>query len=190
MYRTRSDRYRETCHMIFERSARRTGPPYVEGDRRGRGGAGHRTDRDPRSAPGRRRPRRRRRRPGRVRQDRRPPECRAPGRERAGHPHGRVDRNPSGLAGVQVGTMTHTRDWPMSIDLATSRAADHGPPRSADPPRASCSPAARASWPAARSPHQRRPPSARSARRRPARSATASTSAPTEATTRPIRPAT
>jgi predicted patatin/cPLA2 family phospholipase len=30
-YRTRSDRYRETCHMIFTRSASRVGPPYVEG---------------------------------------------------------------------------------------------------------------------------------------------------------------
>ena len=30
-YRTRSDRYRETCHMIFARSARRDGPPFVEG---------------------------------------------------------------------------------------------------------------------------------------------------------------
>jgi predicted patatin/cPLA2 family phospholipase len=31
MYTTRSDRYRETCHMIFTRSSRRDGPPYVEG---------------------------------------------------------------------------------------------------------------------------------------------------------------
>jgi hypothetical protein len=31
MYRTRSERYRETCHLIFRRSARRDGPPYVEG---------------------------------------------------------------------------------------------------------------------------------------------------------------
>jgi predicted patatin/cPLA2 family phospholipase len=31
MYRTRSDRYRETCHLIFTRSQRRDGPPYVEG---------------------------------------------------------------------------------------------------------------------------------------------------------------
>jgi hypothetical protein len=30
-YRTRSDRYRETCRLIFERSTRRDGPPYVEG---------------------------------------------------------------------------------------------------------------------------------------------------------------
>jgi predicted patatin/cPLA2 family phospholipase len=29
-YRTRSDRYRETCHLIFTRSTRRDGPPYVE----------------------------------------------------------------------------------------------------------------------------------------------------------------
>ncbi len=31
MYRTRSDRYRETCHMILSRAALRDGPPYVEG---------------------------------------------------------------------------------------------------------------------------------------------------------------
>lgn len=31
MYTTRSDRYRETCQMIFTRSSRRDGPPYVEG---------------------------------------------------------------------------------------------------------------------------------------------------------------
>jgi hypothetical protein len=31
MYRTRSDRYRETCHTILSRSALRDGPPYVEG---------------------------------------------------------------------------------------------------------------------------------------------------------------
>jgi predicted patatin/cPLA2 family phospholipase len=31
MYIMRSDRYRETCQMIFTRSARRDGPPYVEG---------------------------------------------------------------------------------------------------------------------------------------------------------------
>jgi predicted patatin/cPLA2 family phospholipase len=31
MYRTRSERYRETCALIFERSARRDGPPFVEG---------------------------------------------------------------------------------------------------------------------------------------------------------------
>jgi predicted patatin/cPLA2 family phospholipase len=30
-YRTRSDRYRETCQMIFARSTSREGPPYVEG---------------------------------------------------------------------------------------------------------------------------------------------------------------
>jgi predicted patatin/cPLA2 family phospholipase len=31
MYRSRSDRYRETCHLIFTRSTSREGPPYVEG---------------------------------------------------------------------------------------------------------------------------------------------------------------
>jgi predicted patatin/cPLA2 family phospholipase len=31
MYRNRSDRYRETCHMILTRSQRRDGPPFVEG---------------------------------------------------------------------------------------------------------------------------------------------------------------
>lgn len=31
MYTTRSDRYRETCQMIFTRSSLRDGPPYVEG---------------------------------------------------------------------------------------------------------------------------------------------------------------
>jgi hypothetical protein len=31
MYTSRSDRYRETCHLIFTRSASREGPPYVEG---------------------------------------------------------------------------------------------------------------------------------------------------------------
>jgi predicted patatin/cPLA2 family phospholipase len=31
MYRTRSDRYRETCRTILSRSALRDGPPYVEG---------------------------------------------------------------------------------------------------------------------------------------------------------------
>lgn len=31
MYRTRSERYRETCTLIFERSARRDGPPFVQG---------------------------------------------------------------------------------------------------------------------------------------------------------------
>lgn len=31
MYRTRSDRYRETCRMILSHSALRDGPPYVEG---------------------------------------------------------------------------------------------------------------------------------------------------------------
>ena len=30
-YRTRSDRYREACHLIFTRSASREGPPYVAG---------------------------------------------------------------------------------------------------------------------------------------------------------------
>jgi predicted patatin/cPLA2 family phospholipase len=30
MYQTRSERYRETCALIFERSARRDGPPFVE----------------------------------------------------------------------------------------------------------------------------------------------------------------
>jgi predicted patatin/cPLA2 family phospholipase len=31
MYRTRSERYRETCRLIFDRGASRSGPPYVEG---------------------------------------------------------------------------------------------------------------------------------------------------------------
>jgi predicted patatin/cPLA2 family phospholipase len=31
MYRTRSDRYRETCRLIFERSIARTGPPFIQG---------------------------------------------------------------------------------------------------------------------------------------------------------------
>lgn len=31
MYRTRSDRYRETCQLIFARSTSRHGPPYVDG---------------------------------------------------------------------------------------------------------------------------------------------------------------
>jgi predicted patatin/cPLA2 family phospholipase len=31
MWRTRSERYRETCRLIFERSQRRDGPPFVEG---------------------------------------------------------------------------------------------------------------------------------------------------------------
>jgi predicted patatin/cPLA2 family phospholipase len=31
MYRTRSDRYRETCRMIFEGSTGRAGPPFIEG---------------------------------------------------------------------------------------------------------------------------------------------------------------
>ena len=31
MYTSRSDRYRETCQLIFSRSASRDGPPYVEG---------------------------------------------------------------------------------------------------------------------------------------------------------------
>lgn len=31
MYRTRSERYRQTCALIFERSMRRDGPPYVQG---------------------------------------------------------------------------------------------------------------------------------------------------------------
>jgi predicted patatin/cPLA2 family phospholipase len=31
VYRSRAERYRETCQMIFEGSVRRSGPPYVEG---------------------------------------------------------------------------------------------------------------------------------------------------------------